>query len=188
MIVWIFPPVYLINELFAGHILTSIVIMKFFISPCLSFLGNLDSFSCHLLIPIFSTKILYRTQAQLDQLAVKVDALTDAQEGTQSQLDQLAVKVDALTDVQEGTQSQLDRLSLRIDSFVFEVGRLFTQQSKRLDRSEGQTERLEAIVQMLNRNYQAQQSQLQELQRATTEFQRASQEYQRSIRHSLINN
>ncbi len=121
-----------------------------------------------------------RTQAQLDQLAVKVDALTNAQEGTQSQLDQLAVKVDALANAQEGTQAQLDRLSLRIDSFVFEVGRLFTQQSERLDRSEGQTERLEAIVQMLNRNYQAQQSQLQELQRATTEFQRASQEYQRS--------
>lgn len=102
-----------------------------------------------------------------------LDRLTERQDRTQAQLDQLSV-------AQENTQGKLDQLSERVDSFVFSAQRLFNQQAERLIQLEGQAERLEAVVQMLARNYQAHQSQLQELQRSTQEFQRASLEQQRS--------
>ncbi len=115
-----------------------------------------------------------RTQAQLDQLTSRVDHLFDGQERTQAQLDQLTSRVDHLFDGQERTQAQLDqltekvdRLSDRVDSFVFEAGRLFAQNGERLTRAEGQSERLVAVVQMLERNYSAQQSQLREFQQTT---------------------
>ena len=101
-----------------------------------------------------------RTQVQLDQLGSKVDRLTTAQSQTQNQLDQLTSKVDELTLAQAQSQS-------RLDEFVFQAQRLFTQNAERLIRLEGQTERLEALVQRLDRNYSAQQSQLQEFQQTT---------------------
>jgi chromosome segregation ATPase len=101
-----------------------------------------------------------RTQVQLDQLGSKVDRLTTAQSQTQNQLDQLTSKVDELTVAQAQSQS-------RLDEFVFQAQRLFTQNAERLIRLEGQTERLEALVQRLDRNYSAQQSQLQEFQQTT---------------------
>ena len=96
----------------------------------------------------------------LNQLAIKVDDLTAAQTRTQHQLAQLTEKV--------------DRVSGRVDEFVFQAQRLFTQQAERLNRTEGQADRLEAVVQLLTRNYEAQQTQLQEFQRSTLEFQRTT--------------
>lgn len=96
----------------------------------------------------------------LDQLTIKGDNLTAAQTRTQNQLDQLTEKV--------------DRVSGRVDEFVFQAQRLFTQQAERLNRTEGQADRLEAVVQLLTRNYEAQQTQLQEFQRSTLEFQRTT--------------
>jgi chromosome segregation ATPase len=110
-----------------------------------------------------------------------LDRLTEKQDRTQTQLDQLTVtvegisqKIDSLNSAQTHTQAQLDQLtekvnqvSSRVDEFVFQVQRLFTQQADRLIRLEGQTERLEALFQLLNRNYEGQQSQLQEFQRTT---------------------
>lgn len=101
-----------------------------------------------------------RTQNQLDQLGSRVDRLTTAQSQTQNQLDQLTSKIDELTVAQAQSQS-------RLDEFVFQAQRLFTQNAERLIRLEGQTERLEALVQRLDRNYSAQQSQLQEFQQTT---------------------
>jgi len=89
----------------------------------------------------------------LDRLTVRVDGI--------------AQKVDELTASQTQTQVQLNQLSSRVDEFVFQAQRLFTQNAERLIRLEGQTERLEALAQRLDRNYSAQQSQLQEFQQTT---------------------
>ncbi|NEP62687.1 MAG: 6-aminohexanoate hydrolase [Symploca sp. SIO2G7] len=82
-------------------------------------------------------------------------------------LEQLTVKVDRLTESQETTQTQLNQLSERVDAFVFNAQRLFSQTGERMIIVEGQTERLVGVVQMLQRNYSAQQSQLQEFQLTT---------------------
>ena len=115
-----------------------------------------------------------RTQVQLDRLTDRVDSLTAAQDRTQVQLDRLTDKVDSLTAAQDRTQVQLDqlaervdRMGTRIDEFVFQVQRLLTHQGERLVIVEGQNERLVGVVQMLARNYEAQQSQLQEFQLTT---------------------
>lgn len=96
-----------------------------------------------------------------------LERLTERQDRTQAQLDRLTVtvenisqKVDDLTVAQAQSQS-------RMDEFVFQAQRLFTQSAERLIRLEGQTERLEALLQRLDRNHSAQQSQLQEFQQTT---------------------
>lgn len=61
----------------------------------------------------------------------------------------------------------LARLDARIDEFVFQAQRLLTGQAERLERVEGQAERADAIITRLDRNYEAQQSQLAEF-RITT--------------------
>lgn len=96
----------------------------------------------------------------LDRLTIRVDRIAEKVDG-------LTVKVDELTAAQTRTQVQLNQLSEKVDEFVFQAQRLFTQSAERLIRVEGQAERLEAIVQLLNRNHTAQQSQLQEFQRTT---------------------
>ena len=96
---------------------------------------------------------LERLTVRVDRIADSVDSLTAAQDRTQVQLDQLAERV--------------DRMGTRIDEFVFQVQRLLTHQGERLVIVEGQNERLVGVVQMLARNYEAQQSQLQEFQLTT---------------------
>lgn len=103
---------------------------------------------------------LDRLTATVEDISQKVDELTTAQAHTQRQIDEL-------TATQTQTQAQLNQLSSKVDEFVFQAQRLFTQNAERLIRAEGQTERLEALVQLLNRNYTAQQSQLQEFQLTT---------------------
>lgn len=88
-----------------------------------------------------------------EQQAERIDQLISSQNRTQTQLDQLTARV--------------DQLSSRVDTFVFEAQRLFTKSGTALELVEGQTERLEAIVRRLDRNYEAQQSQLQEFKRTT---------------------
>lgn len=115
-----------------------------------------------------------RTQAQLDQLTVtvedisqKVDDLTAAQAQTQTQLNNLtAAQTQTQTQLDQLTQ-KVDQLSNKVDEFVFHTQRLFTQQGERLIRMEGLAESLTGIVQRLDRNYQAQQSQIQEFQTTT---------------------
>jgi uncharacterized phage infection (PIP) family protein YhgE len=97
-----------------------------------------------------------------------LEQLTERQNRTQTQLDRLTVTVEELTTAQAQTQTQLSQLSNRVSEFVFQAQRLFTQSAERLIRLEGQTERLEALFQRLDRNHSAQQSQLQEFQQTTT--------------------
>ena len=104
----------------------------------------------------------------------KLDRLSEKQDRTQTQLDQLAVRVDELTAAQAHTQTQLDQLSGRVDEFILQASRVFAQQGERMIRVEGLTESLTGVVQRLDRNYQAQQSQLQESQQSTQEFQRTT--------------
>ena len=79
--------------------------------------------------------------------------LTIKQDRTQIQLDQLSVK--------------LDQTDTRLNEFIFHTQRLFTQAGTRVEQLEGRTERLENIVELLNRNYQVQQNQFSEFQRTT---------------------
>ncbi|MCL1475694.1 hypothetical protein [Argonema antarcticum] len=103
-----------------------------------------------------------------------LDRLTAAQAQSQSQVDQLTAaqtqtqsRVEQLVESQTQTQTQLNQLTERVEQFIFHSQRLVTQHAERLERTEGQTERLEAIVRMLNRNYEAQQSQMREFQVTT---------------------
>jgi chromosome segregation ATPase len=82
-----------------------------------------------------------------------LDRLTERQDQTQRQLDQLAIKVDTLTDAQT--------------SFITEVQRVFGGLGERVSRLEGIAERLEGVIQYLDRNYQTQQAELQEFRRTT---------------------
>ncbi len=97
---------------------------------------------------------------KIDQLATKVDQLTEAQTQTQSQLNQLS-------QLSAQSQARVDQLFGRVDEFVFQAQRLFTQQAQILERVDGRTESLEVIVRRLDRNYQEQKSQFQEFQRTT---------------------
>lgn len=131
---------------------------------------------------------LDRLTERQDRTQVQLDRLTEKQDRTQTQLDQLTVtvedisqKVDELSEAQSQTQTQLNQLSSQVDEFVFQAQRLFAQGGERLNNAEGiiqllnrdrvghetRIDRLEEIVQRLDRNYEAQQSQFQEFQRTT---------------------
>ncbi len=97
---------------------------------------------------------------KIDQLSTKVDQLTTSQDRTQSQLDQLTGRVDQLT-------GRVDQLSSRVDEFVFQSQRIFNQLATVAERADGRSERLEAIVIRLDRNYEEQKSQFREFQVTT---------------------
>ncbi|WP_413171628.1 6-aminohexanoate hydrolase [Anabaena azotica] len=83
----------------------------------------------------------------------RIDDLGAKQDRTQTQLDQLGVKV--------------DQLSNRVDEFVFHTQRLFNKAGSETEETKARTERLEALMLKLDRNYEEQKSQFQEFQRST---------------------
>ncbi|MEM7580249.1 MAG: hypothetical protein AAF316_10445 [Cyanobacteria bacterium P01_A01_bin.80] len=83
----------------------------------------------------------------MTQAEERLSQVEEAQRRTQAQLDQL-------TEAQLQTQTSLKQMSTRVDEFVFQTQRLLTQQAGRLNTVEGRAERLEAIVQRLDRNYE----------------------------------
>ena len=87
-----------------------------------------------------------RTQIMLDELGIKQDC-------TQSQLDQLGMRV--------------DQLSSRVDEFIFHTQRLFNKAGGEIEETKARTERLEALMLKLDRNYEEQKSQFQEYQLTT---------------------
>ena len=87
-----------------------------------------------------------RTQIMLDELGAKQDR-------TQTQLDQLGMRV--------------DQLSSRVDEFIFHTQRLFNKAGGEIEETKARTERLEAIMLKLDRNYEEQKSQFQEYQLTT---------------------
>lgn len=93
------------------------------------------------------------SESRIDRIEGNIVNLTDAQARTQVQLDQLTGRV--------------DQLSSRVDEFVFQSQRLFTQLGTNLERVDGRTESLEAIVRRLDRNYEEQKSQFREFQVTT---------------------
>lgn len=79
--------------------------------------------------------------------------LTLKQDRTQSQLDQIGEKV--------------DQLSEKVDSFVTHTQRLFTRAGSEVEETKARTERLEALMLKLDRNFDEQKSQFQEFQLTT---------------------
>ena len=94
-----------------------------------------------------------RTQIMLDELGTKQDR-------TQIMLDELGTK-------QDRTQTQLDQLSSRVDEFIFHTQRLFNKAGGEIEETKARTERLEALMLKLDRNYEEQKSQFQEYQLTT---------------------
>jgi len=101
-----------------------------------------------------------RTQIMLDELGAKqdrsqimLDELGAKQDRTQTQLDQLGMRI--------------DQLSSRVDEFIFHTQRLFNKAGGEIEETKARTERLEAIMLKLDRNYEEQKSQFQEYQLTT---------------------
>jgi hypothetical protein len=115
---------------------------------------------------------LGRSQAETER---QLGQISEAQSATEAQIERTSA-------AQAATEAQLERTSQRLDEFIFQVQRLLSRDAERLDIVEGRIERLEAIAQRLDRNYEAQQSQFQEFQLTT----RASQEHQERLLEYLL--
>lgn len=103
----------------------------------------------------------------MTQIEDRLTQLEDAQRRTQSQINQL-VEVQLQTQVSIGQMSnRVGQLSSRVDEFVFQSQRLFGQQATRLINVEGQTERFEAVIRKLDRNYEEQKASLNEYRKTT---------------------
>jgi len=90
----------------------------------------------------------------------RIDELGTKQDRTQIMLDELGTK-------QDRTQTQLDQLSSRVDEFIFHTQRLFNKAGGEIEETKARTERLEALMLKLDRNYEEQKSQFQEYQLTT---------------------
>jgi len=108
-----------------------------------------------------------RSQIMLDELGIKqdrsqimLDELGAKQDRSQIMLDELGIK-------QDHTQTQLDQLSSRVDEFIFHTQRLFNKAGGEIEETKARTERLEALMLKLDRNYEEQKSQFQEYQLTT---------------------
>jgi chromosome segregation ATPase len=120
--------------------------------------------------------------AQLGQLG-RSQAETERQLGQISETQAATEKqAERLFEAQAATEAQLERTTQRLDEFIFQVQRLLSKDAEHLDIVEGRIERLEAIAQRLDRNYEAQQAQFQEFQITT----RASQERQERVLEYLL--
>ncbi|RCJ39005.1 6-aminohexanoate hydrolase [Nostoc punctiforme NIES-2108] len=94
-----------------------------------------------------------RTQSHLDELTIKQDR-------TQSHLDQLGARVDQIGE-------KVDQVSDKVDSFITHTQRLFTKAGSEIEETKARTERLEALMLKLDRNFDEQKSQFQEFQLTT---------------------
>ena len=111
----------------------------------------------------------------INRVGEKLDQAVSRQDATDAKLDRLTEKVDEIADAQFQSQTQLNQLTesqsqlnQRVDQFVYHAQRLFTQIGTKLENVEGQSERLEALVQRLDRNHENQRAHLQEFQRTTS--------------------
>ncbi|NJL78626.1 MAG: hypothetical protein HC917_06795 [Richelia sp. SM2_1_7] len=98
----------------------------------------------------------------MTQAEERLSQVEEAQRRTQAQINQL-VEVQLQTQMSISQMSnRVGQLSSRVDEFVFQTQRLFTQEGSRLINVEGQTERFEAVIRKLDRNYEEQKSSLNE--------------------------
>ncbi|BAY96018.1 MULTISPECIES: hypothetical protein [unclassified Tolypothrix] len=90
----------------------------------------------------------------------RLDELTIKQDRTQSQIDQLGTRIDQIG-------ARVDQLSGKVDSFVSHTQRLFTKAGGEVEETKARTERLEALMLRLDRNFEEQRSEFQEFKRTT---------------------
>jgi hypothetical protein len=98
-------------------------------------------------------QLLVSTARYAESANRRLDELTLKQDRTQSQLDQIGGKVEQLSD--------------KVDSFVTHTQRLFTRAGGEIEETKARTERLEALMLKLDRNFEEQKSQFQEFQLTT---------------------
>ena len=96
----------------------------------------------------------------MTQAEERLSQIEEAQRRTQSQLDLFA-------EAQLQTQTSVKQMSNRVDEFVFQAQRLLSQQAGRLINVEGQTDRFEAVIKKLDRNYEEQKASLNEYRKTT---------------------
>jgi len=98
-------------------------------------------------------RLLVSTASYAESSSRRLDELTIKQDRTQSHLDQIGVRVDQLSD--------------KVDSFITHTQRLFTKTGSEIEETKVRTERLEALMLKLDRNFEEQKSQFQEFQLTT---------------------
>jgi chromosome segregation ATPase len=115
-----------------------------------------------------------RTQIMLDELGAKqdrsqimLDELGTKQDRSQIMLDELGAKQDRSQTQLDQLGMRVDQLSSRVDEFIFHTQRLFNKAGGEIEETKARTERLEAIMLKLDRNYEEQKSQFQEYQLTT---------------------
>ena len=115
-----------------------------------------------------------RTQIMLDELGAKqdrsqimLDELGAKQDRSQIMLDELGAKQDRTQTQLDQLGMRVDQLSSRVDEFIFHTQRLFNKAGGEIEETKARTERLEAIMLKLDRNYEEQKSQFQEYQLTT---------------------
>jgi uncharacterized coiled-coil DUF342 family protein len=115
-----------------------------------------------------------RTQIMLDELGAKqdrsqimLDELGAKQDRSQIMLDELGAKQDCTQSQLDQLGMRVDQLSSRVDEFIFHTQRLFNKAGGEIEETKARTERLEAIMLKLDRNYEEQKSQFQEYQLTT---------------------
>ncbi|MEL6163984.1 MAG: hypothetical protein AAFY21_12800 [Cyanobacteria bacterium J06641_2] len=86
---------------------------------------------------------------------------------TDERLNRVEVQLSQLAEAQLQTQTSIKQMSNRVDEFVFQSQRLLSQQASRLINVEGQTERFEAVIKKLDRNYEEQKASLTEYRKTT---------------------
>ncbi len=96
----------------------------------------------------------------MTQAEERLSQLEESQRRTQAQINQLV-------EVQLQTQTTVKQMSSRVDEFVFQTQRLLSQHAGRLNTVEGQTDRFEAVIKKLDRNYEEQKASLNEYQKTT---------------------
>lgn len=100
---------------------------------------------------------LDQTDTQVAMLAEKVDEFVFESRRTNDRQDE----------VLRQSSENLNQLSSRVDEFIFQAQRLFNQQAEASQQALGRIDQLAAIVERLDRNFEAQQAQTQEFQRTT---------------------
>ncbi|MEH2279265.1 MAG: 6-aminohexanoate hydrolase [Nostoc sp.] len=105
-------------------------------------------------------RLLVSTASYAESANRRLDELTIKQDRTQSHLDQLGARVDQVG-------GKVDQLSDQVDSFITHTQRLFTKRGAEIEETKARTERLEALMLKLDRNFEEQKSQFQEFQLTT---------------------
>lgn len=99
-------------------------------------------------------QLLLSTASYAESANRRLDQLTIKQDHSQAQLDQLG--------------GRIDQLAVRMDSFMTHKQRLFTKSGNEIEETKARTERLEALMLRLDRNFEEQKTQLQEFRVTTT--------------------